>query len=261
MYVGCIICSFAKFRIGVTCREFPDNDRFDMSFATLLLCRPFSQSKDFHAAVERRVGASVATIISPALEIQPIEFTPPNEPVEYFLFTSVHAVTCAKSMGLRSRKGALCVGDSTARVAADLGFEAESASGNLDDLLALVRMKAPKGRLLHVSGEVVAGDLVGQLKNAGLDAKRLVVYRQLLLKPSDEFSVFLMGSSPKVLPLFSPRSASIVKDMSIGENTHVIAMSDAVRDVLDENEQFKVDVVESPNFEAMLSETCAKLAL
>ena len=230
-----------------------------MPSANLLLCRPLDQSKHFQVAAEQRLGRAIDTTISPALKIEPLEVAAPDHPLSYLLFTSVHGVNRAKELGMTAAHGALCVGDSTAQAASRHGFAAESAGGNLSDLLELVKKKTPDGKLLHVSGEAIAGDPVGQLKNVGYDAERLIAYRQRQLPPTAEFVDCLKGSSPKVLPLFSPRSARIVSDVNIGENTYVIAMSDAIRDVLEESERFEVSVVESPNFEAMLAETCAKL--
>ena len=74
----------------------------------------------------------------------------------------------------------LAVGDRTALEAKRAGFAAaRSAGGAVDDLatLAGAELDPAAGPLLYVAGEVIAGDLAGQLRSRGFDVRTLVLYR------------------------------------------------------------------------------------
>jgi len=71
------------------------------------------------------------------------------------------------------------VGEASAARARDEGFaRVESAGGSVTDLALLVRdrLRPDKGRLLHVAGSIVAGDLAGALRAEGFAVERAVLY-------------------------------------------------------------------------------------
>ena len=101
--------------------------------------------------------------------------------------TGVQAVLCTSANGVRAlarlsgdrELPLFAVGDATARRAREAGFaNVFSAGGDAADLawLARQRLQADAGRLVHVAGSVVAGDLTAELRDAGFAVERLVLY-------------------------------------------------------------------------------------
>lgn len=230
-----------------------------MTTATLLLCRTEAKSLEFQRAVETKVGHGVETIISPAFRIEDIETKPAKTSYDHLIFTSANGALRAGQLGLRSISTVFCVGPASASKARALGFEAIDVGGDVNELTSTIKTQNLKGSLLHVSGEHVAGDLIGDLGQANIQVERLVAYRQVPLPPTTEFSNCLESGAPKVLPFFSPRATLILEGVNAGSNTYIIAMSEAVADCLGDRCKFDITIVQSPNFRAMLDATCAKL--
>jgi uroporphyrinogen-III synthase len=133
----------------------------------------------------------------------------------------VQAVLCTSANGVRAlarasgerRVPLLAVGDATAARARAEGFDSvESAGGDVGDLarLAGVRLRPQGGPLLHVAGNVVAGDLVGLMRVQGFTVERRVLYEAraaAALSPAAVDS--LRAGAISVALFFSPRTAAI----------------------------------------------------
>src|SRR5579875_3886396 len=130
-----------------------------MSRHRALITRPRAEAEALAAALERR---GIAAVIAPMLEIV---FRPAG-PLE---LDGVQALLCTSANGVRALAQAsaerglplFAVGDATA-AARHAGFTAvASAAGDADALarLAAARLDPQAGRLLHVAGGAVAGDL------------------------------------------------------------------------------------------------------
>lgn len=207
------------------------------------------------------MGEAIHTIISPAFKIEPLEPKERPKDPDYIAFTSMNGVDQAVRLGLRAKSGVFCVGDATANHATSQGYHALSAAGDAEDLTALIKAQNVEGSLLHVSGEHITGNLVGALRQSGIEAQRLIAYRQASLRPTAEFANCLKGTGRTVLPLFSPRSVRIMAGLEVGENTHLVAMSEAVATAAIGHNVSSMIVADAPNFEAMLDATCKKLTL
>ncbi|MDB5363005.1 MAG: uroporphyrinogen synthase [Rhodospirillales bacterium] len=127
------------------------------------------------------------------------------------LFTSGNGVRAFAALSKRRDLPAYAVGDRTATLARDLGFERiESADGDVPALVALVRAhrKPEDGLLLHISGHDVAGELAQSLEAAGYGVRRAVLYDAepaADLAPATRTALGT-GTLDGVL-LFSPRTA------------------------------------------------------
>ena len=147
----------------------------------LLVTRPDTDAERTARALEK-LGHEA--IISPALQIRylidaPIAARAPQA----ILATSVNAVRALK----RHRWGkaliacpVLAVGDRTAVEARRAGFAAAfSAAGNVSALydLVLQHCRAEGGVLLYAAGTDQAGDLAGQLGDAGFQTETVFLYR------------------------------------------------------------------------------------
>ncbi|MEQ8711234.1 MAG: uroporphyrinogen-III synthase [Rhodospirillales bacterium] len=155
------------------------------------------------------------------------------------------------------------VGDSTASLARDLGFACvASAGGDIHDLYALVRAdwSPGDGRLLHVAGKTLAGDLVGMLADAGYDVLRDHLYD---VRTPPEFTpelvdAFVRDDITAVL-LFSPRTAATFADLvvrgAIGDRMrrcYAVCLSDAVRDRVSALSWRDTVVARSPTQDALI---------
>ena len=138
-----------------------------------LVTRPREEAEALAAALAAR---GVAALIEPLMEVH-------FHAAATLDLAGVQAVLCTSANGVRAlarasgerRLPLLAVGDATAARARAEGFAAvASAGGDAADLarLAAARLDPRKGRLLHVCGSAVAGDLAGDLRARGFAVER-----------------------------------------------------------------------------------------
>ncbi|MCY3671143.1 MAG: uroporphyrinogen-III synthase, partial [Alphaproteobacteria bacterium] len=140
----------------------------------------------------------------------------------------------------------------------------ESAAGDGEALarLAAARCERSAGPLLHASGEAVAGDLAGDLAEAGFRVRREVLYRA---RAAEAFSPALMeelGAGGLCIALFfSPRSAAVFAKLArrsgVEEScrsVHACVLSEAVGRALEGVAWREVRVAGRPDHEAMMAE-------
>ena len=176
-----------------------------------LVTRPRSEAAALAEALDRR---GIEAVVEPLLDIYYRDMPPPD-------LGGVQAVLCTSANGVRAlarlsrdREVALfAVGDATAaRARAEEFATVESAGGNVDDLARLVRERLdPKdGRLLHVAGSDVAGDLAALLREAGFAIERVVLYEAHPVPALSAPAVAaLRNGFIEVALFFSPRTASV----------------------------------------------------
>ena len=176
-----------------------------------LVTRPHEESQSLAAALAAR---GVGAVIEPMMEVHYCVAAPLE-------LASVQAILCTSANGVRalaqatSERGLplLAVGENTASRARAEGFPAvASANGGGADLvrLAAARLRPQDGRLLHVAGTVVAGDLVGALRAHGFVIDRTVLYE---VRPAGVLSApavcALRDGMIDFALFFSPRTAAI----------------------------------------------------
>src|SRR5262245_66205847 len=124
----------------------------------ILLTRPREDAEALAATLRAR-GHDVT--IEPLFSVFPVDDGPIDlNGVQAVLLTSANGARALAQRTARRDLGVLAVGDATAATARALGFSAvESAGGNVDDLVQLVRtrLRPDGGVLLHAAGSVVAG--------------------------------------------------------------------------------------------------------
>lgn len=177
----------------------------------VLLTRPEAQGDRFAAMLRERFGDAIEVVASPL--IAPVFHAPdlPEGDHAAVILTSETGVEAATRLAARQPlpKLALCVGDRTAHAARAAGFQARSAAGDADALLAMILADPPKGRLLHLHGRETRGDLAARLTAAGLCVDAATVYAQEPRPLTPQARVLLDGDGPVVVPLFSPRTARL----------------------------------------------------
>lgn len=141
----------------------------------IAITRALPEAENTAAAIRAR-GA--APIIAPLLRIQPLDYEPSTEGAQAILFTSTHGVAFADARAARAIP-VLTVGDATARAARAAGFaDVRSADGDAAALAALAArtLDPAAGKLIHIRGEHVAGDVAGALEAAGFVVDRRIAY-------------------------------------------------------------------------------------
>lgn len=152
-----------------------------MTLPLALITRPRADAEALAEAV-RALGAE--PLLAPMLEIENLPGDAPDVAgVQAILLTSANG---ARALAARLSAGhaaydlpVFAVGDATARVARECGLMVpEVAGGDVDALAKAVgeALEPATGRLLHVAGRDVAGDLSGRLGEAGFTVERAVLY-------------------------------------------------------------------------------------
>ncbi len=210
---------------------------------TLLLTRPRAASERFAEGLD---GFDV--FIAPLMEIVPTGAPVVLDGISALILTSENAVPFLPQAALT----AFCVGPRTTHAASQAGFDAVESGPNAGALVADLVARRLAGTLLHVHGRHTRGDVVGHLRDAGLNARGIAAYDQAILPPDATFHAAL-GQPEVLVPLFSPRSAALFADAAPepAENSVLFAMSDAVKDALPAALQTRVKVISEPNGEEM----------
>ncbi|WP_103334951.1 uroporphyrinogen-III synthase [Pseudotabrizicola formosa] len=176
----------------------------------VLITRPEPQASRFAAALRQRYADRVVPVMTPLLA--PTFFDPDLRGMEVrslVLTSETGARAAARLDGLP--RHAFCVGDRTADVAADLGFQSRSAAGDADDLFRLLLRQPEHAPFLHLRGQDTRGDLVARLRTAGLAAQEAIVYAQEPVALAQAAIDALSTAETILVPLFSPRSASLFR--------------------------------------------------
>ena len=176
-----------------------------------LITRPREESEALAAALAAR---SIEALVEPLMEVHFLA------PATLDLW-GVQAILCTSGNGVRAVARAsrergvplFAVGDATAARARAEGFAAvESAGGDVTDLIRLVaaRLRPEEGALLHVAGNVVAGDLAAALSERGFTVERNILYEARPVASLSTIAVSALRSEAIAFALFfSPRTAAV----------------------------------------------------
>jgi uroporphyrinogen-III synthase len=183
-----------------------------------LVTRPREEALSLAAAL---AGRGIDAVIEPMMEVHYRTTAAPD-------LANVQAVLCTSANGVRALaritrerdRPLLAVGDATASRARDEGFtNVASAGGDIADLvrLAVMRLRPQGGRLLHIAGEVVAGDLSGALRAQGFSAERIVLYNARPVATLGQSAIGALSSGKiDFAVFFSPRTAVIFVKLTTG---------------------------------------------
>ena len=181
-----------------------------------LVTRPQEAAETLAASLATR---GIEALIEPLMQVRYL--TPPA-----LELIGVQAILCTSANGVRALAQAsgerglrvLAVGDATAACARSEGFrDVESAGGQVTDLARLVsaRLRPEDGPLLHVTGSVVAGDLVGALRQRGFTVERRVLYETQPATALSRTAIDALCTGTVEFALFfSPRTAAIFADLA-----------------------------------------------
>jgi uroporphyrinogen-III synthase len=170
------------------------------------------------AARIRARGAEA--IVAPLLTIVSCGYDTNTEGAQALIFTSSNGVRAfPDARGARDRI-VLTVGDATAAAAREAGFtDVRSADGDVRALAALAKasLDPAKGKLIHIAGDHVAGDLGGDLRAAGFVVERRLAYASVaaltlpeaLLGPLDIVLFHSARAAETFLKLGAPNAAQL----------------------------------------------------
>jgi uroporphyrinogen-III synthase len=177
----------------------------------VLVTRPREDAESLIAALAIR---AIEALVEPLMEVH-------YQLPEAFDLDGVQAILCTSANGVRALARAsgergvplLTVGDATAaRARAEDFGSVESAGGDVGDLARLAggRLRPQNGPLLHVAGNVVAGDLAGLLRAQGFTVERRILYEARAAAALSPAAVDCLRAGTIALALFfSPRTAAI----------------------------------------------------
>ena len=180
-----------------------------------LITRP---REDSTAIAEHLEELGIEPVIEPLMTVEQVADAEVDlDGVRAILLTSRNGVRALADATERRDIDVYAVGDSTAELAREKGFESvDSAGGDGESLAELVRqqVKPDEGTLLHAAGTAVAGDLAGTLTSDGYDVRRQELYAT---RPSAALSVSTCGllseGGIELVLFFSPRTAQIFVDL------------------------------------------------
>jgi len=199
---------------------------------TLIMTRPAAQGADFADDIRARWKGPLKIILSPLLEIVPLEVEIGD--VDEMIFTSVNGVAAVAHHKKLQGMGAWCVGERTAQAADEAGFVTVTGSGDAEGLVSILLSAQPKGRLAHIRGRHARGDVSARLNAAGLRCEDRVAYDQRALALTPEARAVVDGDGPVIFPLFSARTSTILKEQGpFTAPVHAVAISAAAAGAFD----------------------------
>jgi uroporphyrinogen-III synthase len=156
----------------------------------------------------------IAAIVEPLLDIHyRSESAPDLAGVQAVLCTSANGVRALARLSGERGLPLFAVGAASAARARAEGFaEVHSAAGAITDLVSLVNatLRPQAGRLLHVAGSDLAGDLAGELRRHGFAVERVVLYEARPVPGLSAATVRALAAGIVDFALFfSPRTAAI----------------------------------------------------
>jgi uroporphyrinogen-III synthase len=231
----------------------------------VLVTRPAGDGEAFAAALEAR---GIESLVAPIMSVRFDDDAALDlDGVQAVLVTSANGVRALARLTARRDLDLLAVGPQTAREARDLGFAGVgSAGGDVERLaeLVLARLRPAGGRLLHVAGSVVAGDLQGRLAEAGFTVDRVVAYRAEAVDILPEtIGQALISGRLNGAVFFSARTAALfvklIQEAGFAGRLADLAafcLSPAVADALAPSTFARILVAEQPQGDRLLDLIC-----
>lgn len=236
---------------------------------TVLVTRPAGDSEK---TVARLAERGIAAIAAPVMAIRPLPDIALPEKADpatcrALIVTSANAIrtlTGRPELAALTAVPLYAVGDHTAETARQAGFtDVRSAAGDVHDLARLLRaeIRPGEGRLVHLSGREVAGDLAGELAAAGYETERRIVYETVAADalPAAARDA-LEGAEIAAVLLYSPRSAetfgTLAREAGLGDDLARVAAVVISENVAEKARAFgfgHIFVAERPDESALIA--------
>lgn len=225
----------------------------------LLLTRPAGRNASFAAAVQARWQQPLGVVTSPLIKIAFADPAPPAADV--LIFTSANGVAAARFWGLPPGVPAWCVGGHTAAAAQEAGYTVRVGPGDAAGLVSDILAARPSGRFAHIRGRHARGAIAQKLTQAGLACADVIAYDQIACDLGAEACTALAGDQPVIAPLFSPRTATILRQQGpFAAPVHAVVISDAAAEALGAWTSDRLTVAATPDASGMADAVIAALA-
>ena len=182
----------------------------------LLLTRPQHDARNLEIILK---NFGIQSVVEPLLDI--IIFDGPDidcHDITALVMTSANGVRAFVARSQERNIPVFAVGESTALIAKNSGFlDVNSANGDVESLTELIiRSLTPSnGVILHPAASNVAGDLKGQLAQAGILYRREIIYKAVpAVHLNSNLVEQIIAKEIDGVVLFSPRTADIFKALS-----------------------------------------------
>lgn len=146
-----------------------------------LITRPQDQGQKTQKALQ---GIGIECILEPLMEIQPVDFSPPDMAnLGAIVITSAQALKALDSLKIEKTLPLYCVGHETSQELAQKGFQTIFMSPlGAQDLCSVIQKNqaSQQGKILYLSGADISIPLDTILKDKGYDIKRVICYESLL---------------------------------------------------------------------------------
>jgi len=228
---------------------------------TVLITRPAEAAHRFAARISDLCGPDTAIVIAPLMRIVHDGDLPPLDGIRTLIFTSRHAVEAfAEQTGARDFV-CYAVGNATACAARQAGFNPISCDGAANDLTNRMIADRVSGPCLYLRGEHTAADIAGRLSTSGIETREAVLYRQDRLSMPEDARTLLSRADSVVLPVFSPRSATVFFDLATPAAPLLIAaISKNAAQAVPDGRAAMLRIALRPTSESMLSLVCDLVA-
>ncbi|EEW25218.1 uroporphyrinogen-III synthase [Rhodobacter ferrooxidans] len=226
----------------------------------ILLTRPAAQGDRFAADLRDRFGGDIRIIDSALLAPRFLAPVLPQVRLKALIFTSETGVQGFQRIAAETIFSgvacAWCVGNRTAQAAREAGLQAVSAQGDVVALTAAIKAAGEMGPLLHLRGRDVRGDLVESLNSANIETYSAIVYAQEQQPLTPQALACLQAPGPVLVPLFSPRTASILRaalaDVPLQADLWLAALSPAVAEAAEGMPRAGLAIAKRPDAGAMI---------
>ncbi len=218
----------------------------------LLMTRPQGASERFVARLPADLRARLRPIYAPLVEIVPLARAIELGEARGLIFTSANGVRVGAGLIQPRDLPCYCVGQATTHAAQQAGWRAQWAGNDAESLIKTLHQAPPEGPLLHLRGAHSRGNVAARLTTLGRLTRERVIYDQPLLPLTDAASQVLSGTSPVIVPLFSPRTARQFANLYTGPAPlYLVALSDAVANPVKELKYMNLSITTHPSAKSM----------
>ena len=113
--------------------------------------------------------------------------------------------------------------------------------------------------MVHIRGKHTVGNLCGSLKKSEFSCLEIIGYNQEPLKIKKQNLQKIQSGRPVILPIFSSRSAKLLQSNIDLTGFNVVAISEAVAQILTGVELGELVISKKPNLNSMQEATLAIL--
>ena len=147
---------------------------------SLLITRPLQESKAFSMEI-KNFDKSINTICSPLFEVENFPISQEFPGIAGAIITSSNAIRSLVHSRVIFQGLMFCVGDATASLARDSGYNSISSNGNINSLAKFLVMSVSNGleKLIYFRGEQISMDLGKSLREKSYNVDEVICYRKL----------------------------------------------------------------------------------